>query len=958
MHNLAKTASVGIETLTRSSGAPHLRLIKGTSPQYPKLQLGEEALKVQRGYPGFLFVRRRHHAGPRRCPTLVTLTLLAIVAAAYLVLRCRPHKEIQNGVGNATRSLAAADRAQGELAGICQGGGSGEFTNDGAQDAALDEEEVLERALLFTTSLKKFFEEFMVTLQKLSTAMRREGMSIILGLAVVELSAQATLLKVEQRHGIQVVLDTTDLLYDTLRRTFTKKDISLCGLRHLRQLRLFLDALPGIKWAGRQISSAGSLRKLVKLLELQEIALKQMLEGLKQLAILQAAFEGFVPDKLADVVLQEMRQTLIVRRFQLLRDPELNSFLREQHTERVRFGLCAFWQIQRALSRPLEQHHELVAELANTPLGLRLSEEQGESSGALPGKLESLSLENRGEPAIESADSAILLKASYDLGTEDDSLESNEVYDDSDDLGAEDNFPKANELSDETYGFQTEEESPKTDELSDCSDGFGAEADSLRADNFSYEALRFGAEACYPKVDQLAKEAYGFGAVEAYRKADNLSHRAYGFGAEAYYPKANNLSHMAYGFGAEASYPQAEIPSHEAYGSGAETNYPKAHGLRAETNNLKANNLSHEAYGFGAEAYYPKADTLSHEAYGFGAPDDYPEADELANDAYGFGLEENFLTAGQFGNEAHNERLYAGLGQAAVPPVAYNSLAASGIPLADDSAHRMPEEPEAQSDYVETAPVSLPQRPAFSVPAEAFKQFRATVSLQQTVSRRAALPQSASSLSSPYGLPRYARPFAAPGAAEFSDKSFVFGQSGSPERTWFVRAPAPGEPSMAWGAAQYTSRLPSYPPTQYPVIQLPLGPQYSFPRADSTMQYRFQPRQQQPFPGQHLMHMTGAGSHLPHVPSGRPPRPEAAAVTYGLFRAPVHPVRHPMQAARTPALAHEAHSPFETLGGAAESRQARTAAVGLWERAPGPREPKRTFHGVPLGEPVPKDRFN
>ncbi|CDJ67001.1 hypothetical protein, conserved [Eimeria necatrix] len=1114
MHSLAKTASVCIETLSQRGETPHLRLIPVTSPKYPKLQLGAEALKDQEGYSGFLFVRRRHQAGLRRCPTLVTLTLLAIAAAAYLVLRCRPHTEIQNGVRNATRSLAAAARAQGELGGVCGGGESGEFADDVAQDAALDGEELRERAVLFTYGLKRFFENFMLALQKVSTSMRREGMSIILALAVVELSAQATLLKVEQRHGIKAVLDSLDLLYDTLRRTFTKKQISLCGLRHLRQLRLFLEALPGIKWAGGDISPTELLRKLEELLELQESVLEQMLQGMKQLTALKPAFNGLIPDELADEILQDMRQTMIVRRFQLLRDPALNHFLREQHTERVRFGLCAFWQIQRALARPLEQHHVLLAELASTPLGLRLSQEQSEASGALQGNLESLSLENSAEPAVESADSAVLLKASEDLGTEGDSLEAKKPSDDSYDLAVEDNSPKANEPPDETYGFATENESPKADELSDCSDGFGAEADSSKAGYLSHEQYDFGAEAdslkavnpshetfgfgavdSYPKVDQLADKADDFGAVEAYPKADefaseaygslayypnadgpsleayglgdeaynpkadnvpqeaygfgaeaynpkadnvpqeaygfgaeaynpkadnvpqeaygfgaeayypkaddpsqkacglgaeayypkadNVSQKAYGIGAEAYYPKADNVSQKAYGIGAEAYYPKSDNVSQKAYGIGAEAYYPKAdnvsqkaYGLGAEAYYPKADNVSQKAYGLGAEAYYPKADDVSqkayglgseayypkaddpsHEAYGFKVADEYLEADELADDAYGFGLEEDFLTVDKFGNEAHYEHLYAGSGQAAVPAVTYNSLRASGLPLADDSSYRISEEPKARSDYVETAHVSLPQRPAFSVLTEAIKQFEATRTLQQAVSQGAALLQSASSLLSPYGLPRYTRPFAAPGAAEFSDKSFVFGQSGSPEKTWFVGAPAPGKPSTALGAAQYTWRLPSNPPAQYPVMRLPLDAQYSSPRADLMKQHRLEPRQQQPFPGQHLMHMTGAGSHLPQVPSERPPIQAAAEVTYGAFSGLLHQLSHPMQAGGTPALKHEAYSSHEALRGAAESRQAHPAA-GLWERAPGRREPNRPFHGVPLGEPLPKYRLN
>ncbi|CDJ37957.1 hypothetical protein, conserved [Eimeria tenella] len=389
----------------------------------------------------------------------VILSLFVALAAAYLVLRCGLQLKTRKGSGG-LRSLADAGEEAGAAQQACaeaEGGGSGagaaetaggdspgaaaaaggeggslgaaaaeaeggdpgaaaaaaaaagaEGRDPGtdADEAELDDErkELASRASAYMRKLADFTKRAAPVLQRLPVDAIREALGGVLILAVVEMTCMGTLLKGEERKGIQVIVDKILGAVRQSTSSLPRKALPVTTFRHFRFLKELLMRIPSKD--PTELPLRQRLERLREVLTVQEIAVDQMLRGLDAMEELCEDIE-WVKSKLgAEKFATIFKKTAAIRRNHVLRERMFGVWLVMQHKMFCHYGLSAYPHMQSLTNQGAKTQREQLDELKDSPLALQLLMPKYGYKGGLPQPRETKSRRRRSAQTRAPAQSA------------------------------------------------------------------------------------------------------------------------------------------------------------------------------------------------------------------------------------------------------------------------------------------------------------------------------------------------------------------------------------------------------------------------------------------------------------------------------------------------------------------------------------------------------------------------
>ncbi|CDI82044.1 hypothetical protein EAH_00064380 [Eimeria acervulina] len=327
------------------------------------------------------FTRIKGRRGHRHFPLHpMTFAALAVVATAYLLLRCSVQFGDSKKPKGITRLLSAAEDEGRDPAGPCAPAGVEERALIAVGGELLGEEQVLDRAKRYASGLAKVVQESRSAFLQLPTPLSVKGFTNMLRLSVLEMAALCSLLEPIRRQSLLQAVDSIKSELILFRSLLASKRKVRASVRHIDCLHEFLQELPKMDFEGTSMSPADRLLKLAQLVSLQQAALAQVQHCVRLLAVCCRKRTGSPPEDTAVEYVGALHTTSELRRRHVFQDILLSRWLRQKHSEGSHFGLAAPRVIQTITETPQKPHDELLKELLNTPLGLRY---QQKSSGAL-----------------------------------------------------------------------------------------------------------------------------------------------------------------------------------------------------------------------------------------------------------------------------------------------------------------------------------------------------------------------------------------------------------------------------------------------------------------------------------------------------------------------------------------------------------------------------------------------
>lgn len=314
-----------------------------------------------------LFRQRSRQRNRRLYFILAAQVAVALLAVAYLVLRCSIQIGSRNGHSAVHRSLSSSESEDEDFQDACEDMDVPTTSSATLFSTGSAERSLLMRAERYTGNLAEFMKQMSRVGVSIYPELRRSLLATTLGLVVVELGALASLLGPEFS-AVTVAAGRIFTAAQELRATFGRKVLSHNALRHLRRMRQLLKKLQEVEKASPDMPQEELFSRLESLLELQETALAHVWLGLKNLASCSFSDLGADHEEIPNI-LDAIKRTVMARKAQVLRQPLYRGWLMEFHGQRWHFGVTTFKNIERFIEEGPRPHKENMKDLQSTALG-------------------------------------------------------------------------------------------------------------------------------------------------------------------------------------------------------------------------------------------------------------------------------------------------------------------------------------------------------------------------------------------------------------------------------------------------------------------------------------------------------------------------------------------------------------------------------------------------------------
>ncbi|CDJ27922.1 uncharacterized protein EMH_0011920 [Eimeria mitis] len=334
--------------------------------------------------------------GGQRRPQVypVRFAALAAVVMTYLLLRCARHVGNINMHKGSLRSLAAAGEEGENPHAPCALAGHNEPAGVAVGAENPEQEQVLIRVNRYTRDLIQLMHESRRALLLIHPSLSVKGFTILVRFCVVELAALCSLLQQRERQPVVQAVGYIKWEIAYFGPLFWAHRVPRTALRQINCMNAFLRELPRMDFAGSSMSPVARLSKLTQLLTLQEVALRQVQEGVRLLGL---CFKGHAQSPEDEAVKEELTalyHTANARRNYVLSDRVLGNWLLHKHVKATHFGLASPKIIQGIVASPPKPYEEAFMELLNTPLGLR--QQEGGQHTSVPANADTNAQELRG----------------------------------------------------------------------------------------------------------------------------------------------------------------------------------------------------------------------------------------------------------------------------------------------------------------------------------------------------------------------------------------------------------------------------------------------------------------------------------------------------------------------------------------------------------------------------------
>ncbi|CDJ66999.1 hypothetical protein, conserved [Eimeria necatrix] len=272
---------------------------------------------------------------------------------------------------------AVAAEAEGSDPGAAAGaaaaaGAEGSNPEPDPDEVELDDErkEVVLRASAYIEKLVGFAKRAVPVFQQVPLEALREGLGGVLILCVVEMTCMATLLKGEEREGIQTAAE--DILNAAIESTkrLSRKTLPATTFRHFRFLKELLTRIP--KKEPANIPLRQRLERLREILTVQEMAVEQMLHGIHAMEELCENKEWLRSPFGAPKFAKIFKKTASLRRNHVLRERTFGIWLVLQHKMFCHYGLTAYPHLQSLVNQVPKSQKEQLGEIRGSPLAMQL----------------------------------------------------------------------------------------------------------------------------------------------------------------------------------------------------------------------------------------------------------------------------------------------------------------------------------------------------------------------------------------------------------------------------------------------------------------------------------------------------------------------------------------------------------------------------------------------------------
>ncbi|CDJ37956.1 hypothetical protein, conserved [Eimeria tenella] len=313
-----------------------------------------------------LFRHRSRKRNRRLYFSLAAQVAVALLAVAYVVLRCSIQIGSRNGISAVHRSLSSAESGDEDFQGACGGADAPSIPTDSLFPTPSPQRSLIMRGERYAGNLTEFVKQMSRVGVGIHPDDRRNLLSTTLGLVVVELGALVSLMG-PRFPAVGVTVSRVNNTVQDLRATLGPEDISHTTLRHFRRMHTLLKCLRRLKATSEGMSEAEIFLRFEQLLELQETALTQMWLGLKNLAV---CYSDSGPDHPGiPSAVDAIKKTVMARKAHVLREPLYRAWMMEFHGEKWHFGITTYRNIQRFIAEGPRSHEETMEDLQSTELG-------------------------------------------------------------------------------------------------------------------------------------------------------------------------------------------------------------------------------------------------------------------------------------------------------------------------------------------------------------------------------------------------------------------------------------------------------------------------------------------------------------------------------------------------------------------------------------------------------------
>ncbi|CDJ33234.1 uncharacterized protein EMH_0015220 [Eimeria mitis] len=339
-------------------------------------------------------LRKRRNVGFRGDSSVAALAAVALLATAYLVLRCALY--LASASRSSLRFLAGAENeANKDQEESC---GPPAEQDRPAAAIANKKPQLLKRARRYVEELARLIGKNSWLVLKLKPSLKVTCVAKFLCLSLVEASALFALLERRDRAGITEAVNKISRRIWDLRDSIGEKDVSHARQRNLNILHATLNNLQSSNPSEEPMAEAQRLEMVEHLLQLQELALTQLNSGICWLrGLIQgskdastdtkpaaAAAEGAaaageeagavadggdaVDEAKVAAAVKAIELTVHTRRDHILNDPKLSRWLRTSQPK-GHYGITNRLHMEMITQQPLLTHPERLEGLMATPLG-------------------------------------------------------------------------------------------------------------------------------------------------------------------------------------------------------------------------------------------------------------------------------------------------------------------------------------------------------------------------------------------------------------------------------------------------------------------------------------------------------------------------------------------------------------------------------------------------------------